>query len=215
VDLFTLIVTVTMVLGFLFILALGFWHPKTGAQILDWKPTRSAEVEAQNDIDDVEQMIAAQNRMRERRGAALRTQDEIEARVKADQRELADYADSYWADQREKRIAALNAEGTITAYVREGCSKCARVERILGERGIDFERVEVGEMDGARIAPLLEKAGLRPGEALREGSSVDPADDEAVLAALAADPTLLQRPIVERGDRAILARPAERVLEIL
>ena len=82
VDLFTLIVTATMVLGFLFILALGVWHPKTGAQILDWKPTRSAELEAQNDIDDVEQMIAAQNRMREKRGAGARSQDEVEAQVR-------------------------------------------------------------------------------------------------------------------------------------
>src|SRR3712207_6938930 len=44
------------------ILALGLWHPKTGADVLQWKPTRSAEVEAQNDIDDIAQMISAQDR---------------------------------------------------------------------------------------------------------------------------------------------------------
>lgn len=214
-DLFTLIVTVTMVGGFLFILALGVWHPKTGAQILDWKPTRSAELEAQNDIDDVEQMIAAQNAIRARRGATARTQDEIEEQVKADQRELADYADAYWADQRERRIAQLNEEGTITAYMRAGCSKCDRVTRILSERGIDFERVEIAAMDPAEIPALLRRAGLRPGEALREGSGIDASDDAAALSALSIDPTLLQRPFVVRGDRAILARPAERVLEIL
>ena len=81
-DLFTLIVTVTMVLGFLFILALGVWHPKTGAQILDWRPTRSAELEAQNDIDDVQQMIDAQNAIRRRRGLPDRDEEEIAESVR-------------------------------------------------------------------------------------------------------------------------------------
>jgi arsenate reductase len=40
-------------------------------------------------------------------------------------------------------------------------------------------------------------------------------DDDVVLAALAARPELLQRPIVVRGNRAVLARPPERVLELL
>ena len=71
-------------------------------------------------------------------------------------------------------------------------------------------------MDGALVAPLLEKARLRPAEALRADSGLDGASDEDILAAITADPgALLQRPFVERGERAILARPAERVLEIL
>ena len=77
-DAFTLIVMVGMVVGFLAILALGMWHPRSGADVLGWKPTRSAEVEVQNDIDDVEQMIAAQNRLRERRGKVARTQEQVE-----------------------------------------------------------------------------------------------------------------------------------------
>jgi arsenate reductase (glutaredoxin) len=40
-------------------------------------------------------------------------------------------------------------------------------------------------------------------------------DDETVLSALEARPELLQRPIVVRGDRAVLARPPEKVLELL
>ena len=42
---------------------------RSARDYLDWKPTRSPEVEAQNEIDDVEQMIAAQNEIRRRRGA--------------------------------------------------------------------------------------------------------------------------------------------------
>ena len=41
------------------------------------------------------------------------------------------------------------------------------------------------------------------------------ASDEEIVAAMAENPVLLQRPIVERGDRAVLARPAERVLDLL
>jgi arsenate reductase-like glutaredoxin family protein len=41
------------------------------------------------------------------------------------------------------------------------------------------------------------------------------ASDEEVVAAMAADPSLLMRPFVERGDRAVLARPAERALDLL
>lgn len=222
-DTFTLIVTVGMVLGFLAILGLGLWHPKSGAEVLEWRPTRSPEVEAQNDIDDVEQMIAAQNRLRERRGQSARTQADVEAQVVQQQRELAEYADAYWADQRERRVASLNAEGGITVYEKTACSNCERLARILAERGIAFDRVDyhVEPLPAERIAELLAKARIGPRAALRVKEPAAKAllerdaSDEDILAAMAADPVLLQRPIVERGDRAVLARPAERVLELL
>lgn len=220
-DPFTLIVTVGLVGFFVAIVALGIWHPRSGAEVLDWKPTRSPEVEIQNEIDDVAQMIAAQNRMRERKGKAVRTQDEIEAQVKADQRELADYADAYWADQREARVSQLNQEGGITVYEKASCSNCRRLVRILSERGIDFDRVDyhVEPLGREQIARLLAKAGIGPRDALRvkepEAAALADASDDEILDAMAENPVLLQRPIVERGDRAVLARPAERVLDLL
>jgi arsenate reductase len=223
VDVFTLIVVVGLAALFLGILALGLWHPRSGADVLDWKPTRSPEAEAQNEIDDVAQMIAAQNRMRERKGKTVRTQDEIEAQVKADQRELADYADAYWTEQREQRVSELNEEGGITVYEKTSCSNCQRLARILSERGIDFDRVDyhIDPLPRDRIAGLLAKAGIGPRDALRmkePGAQAlvdrDASDDE-ILDAMEAEPVLLQRPIVERGDRAVLARPAERVLDLL
>ena len=58
---------------------LGVFSKRSALDILDWKPTRSPEVEAENEIDDVEQMIAAQNEIRRRLGKPERTLDEIES----------------------------------------------------------------------------------------------------------------------------------------
>jgi hypothetical protein len=53
--------------------------------LLDWKPTRSPEVEAQNEIDDVQQMIDAQNALRRRRGAKEITEEDVHRQVREDQ----------------------------------------------------------------------------------------------------------------------------------
>ena len=58
---------------------LGVFSKRSALDILDWKPTRSPEVEAANEIDDVEQMIAAQNDIRRRLGKPERTLDEIQS----------------------------------------------------------------------------------------------------------------------------------------
>ena len=222
VDTFAVIVTVGMALLIVWIVALGIWHPRSGADVLQWKPTRSPELELQNDTDDVAQMIAAQNALRARHGKAARSHEEVEAQVRTHQRELADYADAYFADQRAQRAAGSAAPGPpIVVYEKPACSNCRRLARLLTERGIDFERVDfhVEPLPLERLRALLAKAGVTPRQALREkepgAAALAGASDEAVLAAMAADPTLLQRPIVERGDRAVLARPTERVLELL
>ncbi len=97
-DIFTLIVVGGMVGMIVFILLLGLYHPKTGAEILDWKPTRSAELEAQNDVDDLDQMIAAQNALRARHGKAPRTQDDVEEEVRRHKAELEEYSQRYWRE---------------------------------------------------------------------------------------------------------------------
>jgi arsenate reductase len=219
-DTFTLIITGGMVVLILWVLALGVWHPKTGADILQWKPTRSPEVEAQNDVDDVAQMIAAQNELRARHGKAARQEGELEEEVRRHQRELSDYAEAYWADQRATRT---DMTAQLTVYEKPTCSNCRRLGRLLSERGIDFVTVDyhIDPLPEAKIRELLAKAGVGPRAVLREKEpgaqellERDASDDE-IVAAMVADPVLLQRPIVERGDRAVLARPAERVLELL
>jgi hypothetical protein len=70
------------------IVFLGVHSPRSGADVLDWRPTRSPEAEAQDEADDIAQMLEASNALRRRRGAAERTADEIADAVHADQREL-------------------------------------------------------------------------------------------------------------------------------
>ena len=68
-------------------LALGKWYPGSGADVLDWKPTRSYEDEIHLEMDDVDQMIEAQNERRRRSGRPEISEDEVRADVDAEQRE--------------------------------------------------------------------------------------------------------------------------------
>jgi hypothetical protein len=55
------------------------------ADLIDWKPTRSPEVEAQNEVDDVRQMIDAQNALRRKRGAEEITEADVQRQAMEDQ----------------------------------------------------------------------------------------------------------------------------------
>jgi hypothetical protein len=95
VDAFTVVFGGLLAFFVVAILLLGLFSKRSALDILDWKPTRSPEVEAQNDIDDVAQMIAAQNELRRRRGLPERDEDEIEASVRRHQEELAEQRRRY------------------------------------------------------------------------------------------------------------------------
>ncbi len=68
------------------LVVVGHFYPGTSADLVDWKPTRSPEVEAQNEIDDIRQMMEAQNEMRRRRGAPEMTEADLQAKVAEDER---------------------------------------------------------------------------------------------------------------------------------
>ena len=97
--------------------------------------------------------------------------------------------------------------------------------KLLQERGVDFERVNyhVEGLTDAQLRRLLAKADLSPRDVLRRREPLgrelgleDPGrSDDELIAAMVEHPQLVERPIVERGDRAVLARPVERVLELL
>ena len=78
-DVFT-VVSAVIVVGFLATtILLGLFSKRSALDILDWKPTRSPEAEAENEIDDLEQMIEAQNEIRRRRGKPERTLEDVES----------------------------------------------------------------------------------------------------------------------------------------
>lgn len=68
------------------LMLIGHFYEGSSADLVDWKPTRSPEVEAQNEIDDVRQMLEAQNEMRRRRGVA--EIDERKLRAEVEEEEL-------------------------------------------------------------------------------------------------------------------------------
>jgi arsenate reductase len=113
----------------------------------------------------------------------------------------------------------------LTIYHNPRCSKSREALRLLRESGHELEVVEYLKTppDIATLADLLGRLGIGAGALVRTGepafheAGLDSADvDEArILQAISEHPELLQRPVVVRGDRAVIGRPPERVLELL
>jgi hypothetical protein len=76
------------------LLAIGKWYPGTGAEQVDWRPTRSPEVEAELELDDIEQMLEAQNARRRASGRPELTEEDVRAQVAEDER---------WRDELRRR----------------------------------------------------------------------------------------------------------------
>ena len=112
----------------------------------------------------------------------------------------------------------------VTIYHNPRCSKSRNTLALLQDNGVDPQVVLYLETppDRAALQRLLEQLGLRASELVRRGEdeykssglSLE-SSDEDVLDAMAAHPRLIERPIVVRGDRAVLGRPPENVLDLL
>ena len=92
------------------------------------------------------------------------------------------------------------------------------------ENNIDYDKVNyfIEPLTEEKLRDLLKKAGLKPFEVLRKGEAAfkelklsKETPDDDVIRAIVENPSLLQRPIVEVGNRAVLARPVERALELI
>src|SRR3954462_13044214 len=95
---------------FLIFMAIGKYHPVSGAEILDWKPTRSPEVEAELELDDVDQMLEAQNARRRASGREERTEEDVQMQVHEDRAFIDDYAERVRREDEAKPEDAEDAQ---------------------------------------------------------------------------------------------------------
>lgn len=113
---------------------------------------------------------------------------------------------------------------TLRVYHNARCSKSRSACQLLEERGLGFEVVEYLKTPPSRdeLAALLSKLGMGAEDIARKGEAIYKTEFEGRtlseaqwLDALVAHPILIERPIVVRGERAVIGRPPERVLELL
>lgn len=112
----------------------------------------------------------------------------------------------------------------VIVYEKSSCSTCRNLAKLLRDNDVEFEKVEyiLDPLSADELRALLKKLRVparelvRTKEAEYAAAGLGPhSTDEQIIAAIAAQPRLMQRPVVVRGKRAVIARPAERVLEIL
>ncbi len=113
----------------------------------------------------------------------------------------------------------------ITIYQKPTCTTCRKVYAALKESGVDFKSVDyyLESIPKEKIKDLLAKMNISAEELLREKENVyqelglaeEKVSEEKLIDFMVAYPDLIQRPIVEKGTKAILARPAERIIDFL
>jgi arsenate reductase len=114
---------------------------------------------------------------------------------------------------------------SLTVYERPTCSKCREMDRFLRESGVDFSKVNyyIEPLSKKKLTELIKKMKLSPRDLLRKtepvyrelGLAKGEFSDDQIISLMVKHPDLMQRPIVERGDKAILGRPTENVRELL
>lgn len=99
------------------------------------------------------------------------------------------------------------------------------MDKLLRESGVAYEKINyyTEPLSKKKLTELLRKMNLKPRDLLRKSEPVykelglaeDKFSDSELIALMIENPDLIQRPIVERGDRAVLGRPTENVRELL
>lgn len=111
----------------------------------------------------------------------------------------------------------------LAVYEKPTCSTCRKLRDLLDGHGVEYESIDyhVTGLDEDELRTLLRKLGcgahavLRRREPLVAELGLESVPEDELIAQMVAHPPLLQRPIVVGGDRAVLARPVERALELL
>lgn len=113
----------------------------------------------------------------------------------------------------------------IKIYQKPTCTKCRTTIGILKDRGVDFDSINYYEnpLSAVELRRLIDKLGIEPRELLRKDEKIyrdlDLArrqiPDDELISLMVENPDLIQRPIVVKGDKAVLGRPPETVEDLL
>jgi len=113
----------------------------------------------------------------------------------------------------------------ITVYEKPTCTKCREMDRFLRDSNVDFSKINyyIEPLSEKKLRELIKKMGIKPRELLRTSEPIfrqlglgkKDLSDSDIIALMVKHPDLIQRPIVERGDRAVLGRPTENVKTLL
>ncbi len=113
----------------------------------------------------------------------------------------------------------------ITIYHKPTCSTCRQVIKLVAETGQEYTAINYYEktFSKSKLKGLLKKAGLKSSQVLRTKEDIykklnlgqSMFTDDELLDIMIKHPDLIQRPLVQNGDRVILARPPETVKQIL
>lgn len=112
----------------------------------------------------------------------------------------------------------------IIIYEKPTCTTCRKVSKLLFEQGVNFEKVNyyIEPFTKGKLKNLLIKMKMKPSELLRKNdvaykmlkSKIEKLSEDEVLGMMVINPDLVQRPIIEKGNKAILARPPEKITEL-
>jgi arsenate reductase len=112
----------------------------------------------------------------------------------------------------------------ITVYEKPTCTTCRKVAKAFVESGVDFEKVNyyIEPFSKTKLKSLVKKMKMKPSEILRKNEKIYKElkireknfSEDQILDLMIKYPDLVQRPIIEKGKKAILARPPERIKEL-
>ena len=112
----------------------------------------------------------------------------------------------------------------IAVYEKPTCTTCRNLNKLFEESGIDYRKVDyfIEPLTKEKLKDLLKKANLSAFDVVRKNEAVykelkvaEVEKEDELMKIIVENPSILQRPIVEVGDRAVLARPIERALELI
>ncbi|OGU32688.1 MAG: arsenate reductase [Ignavibacteria bacterium GWA2_35_9] len=112
----------------------------------------------------------------------------------------------------------------ITVYEKPTCTTCRKVVKEMEMLGIDFEKINyyIEPFSKTKLKSLLKKMKMKPAEIMRTKEKIykelgiknKKYSDKELINLMVEHPDLVQRPIIEMGDKAILARPPEKIKEL-